>query len=174
MPATNGCQLSAVPKQEQILLDRGQRAVNPRLTKVNWPLEAGPVTVNRWTPPRPGRSGDNPQTKLKVPPLLCPRPHWVVWTAMGTGKGDLERRCVRRVRDCELCRWRRACLSRVRDGELRRWRRAGLGGVRDGELSRWRCACLGRVRVCDLHSWCRAGLDRFLDGLAPLPIPRNS
>ena len=30
------CQLSAAPKQEQILLDCGQRAVNPRLTKVNW------------------------------------------------------------------------------------------------------------------------------------------
>ena len=57
MPAPNRCQLSAVPKQEQILLDRGQRAVNPRLTKVNWPSEAGPATVNR-TPPRPGRSGD--------------------------------------------------------------------------------------------------------------------
>ena len=74
------------------MLDCGQRAVNPRLTKVNRQSEAGPVTV--WTPPRPGQSGDNPQTKLKVPPLLCPRPHWVVWTAMGTGKGDSERRCV--------------------------------------------------------------------------------
>ena len=57
MPALNRCQLSAVPKQEQILLDRGQRAVNPRLTKVNRPSEAGPVTVNQ-TPPRPGRSCD--------------------------------------------------------------------------------------------------------------------
>ena len=55
MPAPNRCQLSAVPKQ--ILLDRGQRAVTPRSTKVNGPSEAGPATVHR-TPPRPGRSGD--------------------------------------------------------------------------------------------------------------------
>ena len=83
MPAPNRCHLSDVPKQEQILLDRGQRAVNPRLTKVNGPSKAGPVTVNR-TPPRPGRSGDDPQTKLKVPPLLRPGPtpygqRWVPW-----------------------------------------------------------------------------------------------
>ena len=57
MPVPNRCQLSAVPKQEQILLDSGQRAVTPCSTKVNWPSEAGLVTVNR-TPPRPGRSGD--------------------------------------------------------------------------------------------------------------------
>ena len=44
MPALNRCRLLAVPKQEQILLDRGRRAVNQRLTKVNGPSEAGPVT----------------------------------------------------------------------------------------------------------------------------------
>ena len=65
MPAPNRCQLSAVPKQEQILLDRGQRAVTPRSTKVNGPSEAGPVTVNR-TPPRPGRSGDEAWISLCV------------------------------------------------------------------------------------------------------------
>ena len=49
--------MPTVPKQEQILLNRGQRAVTPRSTKVNGPSEAELVTVNR-TPPRPGRSGD--------------------------------------------------------------------------------------------------------------------
>ena len=57
MPALNRCQLFDVPKQEQILLDHGQRAVNPSLTKVNGPSEAGPVTVN-WMPPLPGQSCD--------------------------------------------------------------------------------------------------------------------
>ena len=86
MPAPNRCKLLDVPK----LLDCGQRAVNLRLTKVNGQQEAGPVFVNQ-TPPLPGRSCDDPQTELKVPPLRILGPHWVVRTAMGTGMGDLER-----------------------------------------------------------------------------------
>ena len=69
IPAPNRCQLSAVPKQEQILLDHGQRAVNLRLTKVNGPSEAGPVTVNRM-PPLPGRSGDG--VRLRVIAITGP------------------------------------------------------------------------------------------------------
>ena len=93
MPAPNLCQLSAVPKQEQILLDRGQRTVTPRSTKVNGPSEAGPVTVNR-TPPRPGRCGDNPQTKLEFPPLPRPRP--IGWSGQPWGRGRETRKeqCV--------------------------------------------------------------------------------
>ena len=59
MPALNRCQLSAVTKQEPILLDSGQRAVNPRLTKVIGQWEAGPVTVNLMLP-LPGRNSDGP------------------------------------------------------------------------------------------------------------------
>ena len=63
-----------VPKQEQILLDSGQRAVNPCLTKVNGPSEAGPVTVNRTTP-RPGRSCDALSLSYSVSAALV---NWVV------------------------------------------------------------------------------------------------